>query len=163
MGPKGQRRLGGAVDGVALEWHVFFIGKPALKYAGEGVSEYRRRIEKFRSLELLPIKKAPRERESETLLNKSQGMYRIALDERGQAITTVKLAEKLKKLEVAGKRKVAFLIGGADGHTEKVREESDLVLSLSSLTLQHELALVVLLEQIYRMETIWARLPYHRE
>ena len=62
-----------------------------------------------------------------------------------------------------GKRDIALLIGGADGHTAEVRQAADWVWSLSQLTLQHELALVVLLEQLYRAYTIKAGTPYHRD
>ena len=58
---------------------------------------------------------------------------------------------------------VPFLVGGSDGHSDEVRAKADRVLSLSSLTLQHELALVVLLEQLYRGYAILRGLPYHRD
>ena len=60
-------------------------------------------------------------------------------------------------------KSVAFLIGASDGHTDELRTKADLLLSLSSLTLQHELALVVLLEQLYRVASMKAGSPYHRE
>jgi 23S rRNA (pseudouridine1915-N3)-methyltransferase len=59
-------------------------------------------------------------------------------------------------------KKVAILIGGADGHTPELRRSADHVIALSGFTLQHELALVVLLEQIYRVHTVLRREPYHR-
>ncbi len=62
-----------------------------------------------------------------------------------------------------GVKEITYLIGAADGHTEELRKSCDLVLSLSPLTLQHELALVVLLEQIYRVATLRRGEPYHRE
>jgi 23S rRNA (pseudouridine1915-N3)-methyltransferase len=58
---------------------------------------------------------------------------------------------------------LSFLIGASDGHTAQLREQSDMVLSLSSLTMQHELVLVVLLEQIYRIATLRRGEPYHRD
>ena len=60
-------------------------------------------------------------------------------------------------------KKVAFLIGGADGHPPELRERCDEIWSLSRMTMQHELALVVLLEQLYRVFTIKRGEPYHRE
>ncbi|RTG95352.1 23S rRNA (pseudouridine(1915)-N(3))-methyltransferase RlmH, partial [Thermus scotoductus] len=54
------------------------------------------------------------------------------------------------------------LVGGAEGYSEGVREGADLLLSLSPLTLQHELALLVLMEQLYRILTLRAGHPYHR-
>lgn len=59
-------------------------------------------------------------------------------------------------------KKVAFLIGASDGHTQALRSRCDHILALSKLTLQHELALVVLMEQLYRVYTILAGMPYHR-
>jgi 23S rRNA (pseudouridine1915-N3)-methyltransferase len=58
---------------------------------------------------------------------------------------------------------VAFLIGGADGHSAELREKSDRVLSLSSFTMQHELALLVLFEQLYRVASLASGSPYHRD
>jgi 23S rRNA (pseudouridine1915-N3)-methyltransferase len=58
---------------------------------------------------------------------------------------------------------VAFLIGAADGHTPALRDACDHVLCLGKHTMQHELALVVLLEQIYRVHTLLAGSPYHRD
>jgi 23S rRNA (pseudouridine1915-N3)-methyltransferase len=61
-----------------------------------------------------------------------------------------------------GVKRVAFLIGGADGHEPATRAAADAVWALGRLTLQHELALVVLLEQLYRIQTIKRGEPYHR-
>jgi 23S rRNA (pseudouridine1915-N3)-methyltransferase len=58
---------------------------------------------------------------------------------------------------------VAFLIGAADGHNEALRGKCDLVLTLSPFTLQHELALLVLLEQLYRVASLKSGSPYHRD
>jgi glycosyltransferase involved in cell wall biosynthesis len=90
--------------------------------------------------------------------------YRIALDERGETPGTRKFAEQLASLEMRGDVKcIAFLIGAADGHSPEVREKSNRVISLSSFTLQHELALLVLLEQLYRIASIKTGSPYHRD
>ncbi|MGE9269861.1 MAG: 23S rRNA (pseudouridine(1915)-N(3))-methyltransferase RlmH, partial [Verrucomicrobiales bacterium] len=68
-----------------------------------------------------------------------------------------------EKLEMNGAIKtVSFLIGASDGHTASLRTQVDKVWCLSKLTLQHELALVVLLEQLYRVATIRRGEPYHR-
>jgi 23S rRNA (pseudouridine1915-N3)-methyltransferase len=78
-------------------------------------------------------------------------------------VTSRELAARFSTWEMEAKRDVALLIGGADGHTEEVRREAGWLWSLSRLTLQHELALVVALEQIYRAGTIKNGLPYHRD
>ncbi|MEI7929247.1 MAG: 23S rRNA (pseudouridine(1915)-N(3))-methyltransferase RlmH, partial [Verrucomicrobiales bacterium] len=98
------------------------------------------------------------------LLEKSEGMFRIAMDERGERLTTAELAKRFGQLELRGEIKsAAFLIGASDGHSDELRAKADLQLSLSSLTLQHELALLVLLEQLYRVASMKAGSPYHRE
>lgn len=80
----------------------------------------------------------------------------VALDERGKDLTTRQFAELLKS-------ETAFVIGGADGLPEEVKSAAGLVLRLSSLTLPHALAQVLLLEQIYRAASILTGHPYHRE
>jgi 23S rRNA (pseudouridine1915-N3)-methyltransferase len=79
----------------------------------------------------------------------------IALDERGRDLTTVQFAELLKS-------ETAFVIGGADGLAPEVKAGAFMLLRLSSLTLPHALAQVVLLEQIYRSATLLTGHPYHR-
>ena len=147
-----------------MRWNLFVIGKPKLAFAKSGVEEYARRIEAFAPLSIEFLKAQPtREAESEALLRRSEGMFRIALDERGEQLTSRAFSEKIRTLEMRGVKNIALLIGGAEGHDEKLRASADWLFSLSKLTLQHELALVVLLEQIYRAHSIKAGLPYHRE
>jgi 23S rRNA (pseudouridine1915-N3)-methyltransferase len=97
------------------------------------------------------------------LLERTEGCRRLVLDERGERLTSRQFARLIEELELGGVRRAAFLVGGSDGHSEEVRAKADRVLSLSSLTLQHELALVVLLEQLYRGYAILRGLPYHRD
>ncbi|OGA65028.1 MAG: hypothetical protein A3G81_16215 [Betaproteobacteria bacterium RIFCSPLOWO2_12_FULL_65_14] len=79
----------------------------------------------------------------------------VALDERGKDYTTRQFAELLES-------ETAFLIGGADGLDSRIKQDAALLLRLSSLTLPHALAQVVLLEQIYRAASILTGHPYHR-
>jgi 23S rRNA (pseudouridine1915-N3)-methyltransferase len=79
----------------------------------------------------------------------------IALDERGQDVTTTKFVSLVKGESV-------FIIGGPDGLDENVKKDAALLLRLSSLTLPYALAQVILLEQIYRAATILTGHPYHR-
>ena len=90
-------------------------------------------------------------------------MFRIVMDERGEQVGSAGLAERVAAWEQGRVKTLAVLIGGADGHTAALRAAADWTWSLSKLTLQHELALVVLYEQIYRAYSIKAGLPYHRE
>ena len=143
-----------------MKLRILAIGKPKLRYAADGIAEFQKRLARSGKLEIHYLKDG---NDSRQLLQRSEGTYRIALDERGWRPTTTELVQRIDALEQRGDIKtVTFLIGGADGHSEDLRGSCDLVLSLSSLTLQHELALVVLLEQLYRAYTIKRGEPYHR-
>ena len=147
-----------------MQIRLIVAGKPALAYAKAGVEEYLKRLTRAGGYELLVIKAGSRDEVSARLLECSRGCFRVALDERGECLTTRKFADRLEALEMRGDVKtVAFLIGAADGHNEDLREKCDLILTLSPFTLQHELALLVLLEQLYRVATLKSRSPYHRD
>lgn len=143
---------------------LIVAGKPALAYAKAGIAEYLKRLSRFGSYELVTVKAGTRDEVSARLLERSPGCFRIALDERGECLTTRAFAARLEALAVRGEVKtVAFLIGAADGHNQALRAACDLVLTLSPFTLQHELALLVLLEQLYRIATLQSGSPYHRD
>lgn len=86
----------------------------------------------------------------------------VALDETGKTMTSEAFARWLGARRDEGRRTVAFLIGGADGHGPAALERAALKLSLGPMTLPHGLARIVLVEQIYRAATILAGHPYHR-
>ena len=86
----------------------------------------------------------------------------VALDERGQTLTSPKFAELLNKSAEAGVRDLAFVIGGADGLDAGLRDEADKRLSFGPMVWPHMLARVMLAEQLYRAASILAGSPYHR-
>ncbi len=141
---------------------ICLIGKPKLAYAKDGLGEYASRLRRYSKLELIHLKEGSQAQEGERLLEASEGFLRVVLDERGQELDTLGLKARLEGWEMRGEKGVAYLIGGAEGHAQTVRDGADWVWSLSKLTLQHELALVVLLEQLYRVETLKKGEPYHR-
>ncbi len=146
-----------------MKWQIAVIGKPSLKFARSGVDEYLKRLRRYSSVELLDgAKESGAEKNSETLLRATDGAVRIVLDERGDHWTTSDLVKRVEDWQMNGTKKVAVLIGGADGHTPELRAEADHVVALSGFTLQHEMALVVVLEQLYRVHTILRGEPYHR-
>lgn len=87
----------------------------------------------------------------------------VALDERGKSLTSAEFAKRLGAWRDDGIADIAFAIGGADGLDESVRRRADLRLAFGAMTLPHLLVRGVLLEQIYRAQTILAGHPYHRE
>ncbi|QQL46293.1 23S rRNA (pseudouridine(1915)-N(3))-methyltransferase RlmH [Sulfuriroseicoccus oceanibius] len=145
-----------------MNWKVIIAGKPALKFAKDGVADYEKRLRRFAKLEIVTVRDGSREDVSERLLKASEGCFRIALDERGASWTTMDFVEKVNAWEMRGVKTVALLIGASDGHTEELRKSCDLTLCLGTMTLQHEMALLILMEQIYRVYNIKAGTPYHR-
>ena len=145
-----------------MRWHVITIGKPKLEYARLGMEEYLGRLRPFVPT-TIEFVKTPVLETSGTLLERSKSMFRVILDERGEEICSRSLAKKITHWEMQGPRDYALLIGGADGHAEELRRAGGWIWSLGKMTLQHELALVVALEQLYRAYTIKAGLPYHRD
>ncbi len=103
-----------------------------------------------------------REEAQSLLASLPQGAIVVVLDERGVDKTSEELAEWVEERMVRGTRYVTFLIGGPEGHADETRQEADLVLRLSALTLPHEMARTVLAEQLYRAMTIIRGEPYHR-
>ncbi len=143
---------------------LIIAGKPALAYAKAGVAEYMKRLSRFGNHEMVIVKAGSSDEVSARLLEKSQGCHRIALDERGESMNTRAFAQKLDALAMRGDVKtLAFLIGAADGHSELLRNHCNGLFSLSQFTLQHELALLVLLEQLYRVASLKSGSPYHRD
>jgi len=147
-----------------MRFRIVVAGKPALHYAKAAVDEYLKRLGRHGGCELTIVKAGDSASTSARLLDASQDCLRIALDERGETPSTRSLVAKMEAFEMRGEVKtVAFLVGAADGHTQELRDACDMVLSLSKLTMQHELALIVLLEQLYRLACIKSGSPYHRD
>lgn len=94
-------------------------------------------------------------KDDEALRSRVKGKRTVALDEHGEDLTTAQFAKLLG-------RETLFLIGGADGLPRDVKASADRLVRLSSMTLPHALAQVVLLEQIYRAATLLTGHPYHR-
>ena len=92
-----------------------------------------------------------------------EGAVRIALDERGQTMTSRAFADLLAKKRDEGWRDMAFMIGGADGHSEALRASADRLISFGPMVWPHMLARVMLSEQLYRAVSILSGAPYHRD
>lgn len=152
---------------------VLSVGHRMPAWIQEGWQEYIKRMPpeiRVEAVELKPedrgagrsTEKAKAAEGERVLAAVPEGGTLIALDERGKAISTQGLSVLLAGWMREGTHPV-FAIGGADGHSDAVRERADKLVSLSSLTLPHALVRVLLAEQLYRAWTILARHPYHRE
>ncbi|MEM6885335.1 MAG: 23S rRNA (pseudouridine(1915)-N(3))-methyltransferase RlmH [Verrucomicrobiota bacterium] len=146
-----------------MKLRIITVGKPKLKFITPGVEMYLKRLSAYGESEWITVKSGSQQVEGEFLLKASKSGVRVVLDEHGKMIGSPDLAEKITNWEFEAVREVNFLIGGADGHADEVKAAADWMWSLSKLTLQHELALLVLMEQVYRAQTIRRGEPYHRE
>ncbi|MBV8208113.1 MAG: 23S rRNA (pseudouridine(1915)-N(3))-methyltransferase RlmH [Acidobacteria bacterium] len=123
----------------------------------ELAAQYAKRICAFATLDVQEFKSEA------ALINSSEktGAKLVALDSRGRQYSSEEFARFIRRLRDAGAREAVFAVGPADGFSETARSAAAAVVSLGPMTLPHELARVVLLEQIYRAFTILARHPYH--
>jgi len=149
------------------------VGRCRQAFHRDASEEYARRIGRYASFELREVREhssgqspAAKEivrREGERLLRALPDRATVvALDRGGVAIGSEELARWLSDAGLQGKSRMAFVIGGPYGLSPDVVARSDRRLSLSRMTFPHELARVVLLEQIYRAFTIVRREPYHK-
>jgi 23S rRNA (pseudouridine1915-N3)-methyltransferase len=138
-----------------------------------GYNEYVKRMPREAKIELLEVKPEPRttgkttvqimEAEAQRILAVlPDGCLRIALDERGAQPTTKQLSVQMQNWMREG-RDVAFIIGGADGLHDRVKQTAQHLMALSSLTLPHAFVRVLLAEQLYRAHSLLHNHPYHRE
>lgn len=138
----------------------------------EGCAEYIKRMPRELPISVVDIKpeiRGSKTREQLMAAEKARikaalpaSVRLIALDERGSDLSTKKLADRLEVWMQDG-RDVAFLIGGADGLDPELKTEADEMIRLSSLTLPHGMARLVLCEQLYRAVSLLRNHPYHRE
>ena len=125
------------------------------------IKEYQKRLSW--DLSVTEKENDSKEKESEFLLSHIQNNAKVVvLDERGENMSSIDFAQKIENWRLNGTSEICFLIGGADGHTDSVRRRADLILSFGKLTLPHMLIRAVLVEQIYRAQTILSGHPYHR-
>jgi 23S rRNA (pseudouridine1915-N3)-methyltransferase len=140
---------------------------------GASIERYCSRIKHFFPVEIIEIAPEKRGRQSESdvaIMRDSSRLLAaipargtvVALDERGRSMDSLKFAKWLERLTIEQPHGVTFVLGGDVGLDDRVRERADAVFSLSAMTLPHQLARVMLLEQIYRACTLMRNIPYHK-
>jgi len=151
-----------------LKFTIIVVGKSKFAFVEEGVAHYRKQISHFASLDYVELKDSlnkAKESESiqEAIEKRKVGPQKVyLLDEKGKTYTSLAWAQYLGALKERGIQNFIFVIGGAYGHTDALREQYEL-LSLSSFTFPHDLARVIFLEQAYRALHILSGGKYHHE
>jgi len=155
---------------------VIAVGKVKEKFLQDGILEYSKRLRSYLNLDIIEIPEEKRpvtaspavetaavEKEGERILSAiPSGALTIALEIQGKRVSSEGFAEMFREWELSGKSRIAFIIGGDLGLSKKVLSQSDLTISLSSMTFTHQMARLFLIEQIYRSLKIVKGEPYHK-
>ena len=136
--------------------HIVARGKIGRGPEAELVDRYLKRI-------AWPVKTTELPESGGRVPPAAEGGVTILLDEKGEQLPSLELARRLERWRDGGKREARFLIGGADGFGDSEREGADLLLAFGKATWPHLLARAMLAEQLFRVTSILANHPYHRE
>lgn len=150
---------------------IYFIcvGKLKENYFTLAVDEYRKRLSRFCDLTVIEVEEASKETnllkkneiEGKRILEKCRGTI-ISLDRCGEMLSSEEFAETLSERFSHGVSEISFVIGGSNGLSDEVKNQSYKLISFGKITFPHQLFRVVLSEQVYRAFTIINGLPYHK-
>ncbi len=156
-----------------MNFEVLTIGTAKDVWLDDLIKLYEKKINQFVKFKFTSLKGPSiardnayykKEVESKKLLESlSDDDIIVFLDEKGNSLSTLELAKNVQRSMQSGKRRLVFVVGGPFGVTDEIRKRANHVYSLSSFTLSHQVAITVLLEQIYRVLTVWKGIPYHNE
>lgn len=155
-----------------VHFRFLWIGRTRDRLLSELEEGYRKRLEHLVPTELIWVPELKKEdqgqvssrleREARSLERKIKESYLVVLDETGRQFSSQELSAALEKLMNRGVSEITFVVGGYRGIPEQIKRAADLRWSLGRMTLPHELARVVVLEQVYRSMSILRSLPYHK-
>ncbi len=154
-----------------MKLSLIWIDKTKEQHLIELIDKYLHRLAKYAKyniLELTPARNqtertAVLETEAKAILNVlTPESYKIVLDETGRQFSSTAFARFLEKHQIASTKELVFIIGGHFGLSEGIKRQADLMLSLSSLTFTHDMARLILSEQLYRAYTIINNHPYQK-
>jgi 23S rRNA (pseudouridine1915-N3)-methyltransferase len=156
-----------------LRLQIISVGRISDPHFQEACSLYTGRIRKYANFSWTVVREervSPRGNKDYILRTEGKrireklppGSFSVMLDERGHWVSSEAFARLLEKWSNEGQREIVFVLGGPYGLSPEVKSTADHLLSLSPMTLPHGMALLVLLEQIYRAFTIMRREPYHK-
>lgn len=150
-----------------MKFRFLWAGKTRNKNYLALQDEYLQRLSHFVKTEIVEVKDAgggeDKKTEGERILAKvNPTSFVCLLDVEGKGLSSHELAKQIEGWQNAGSKEIVFVIGGANGVSQEVAERANAVLSLSFLTFTHEMARVVMLEQLYRAFTIIKGYPYQK-
>jgi 23S rRNA (pseudouridine1915-N3)-methyltransferase len=156
-----------------MHFDFLFPGKTKEAYCIKGIDEFFKRLKHFVKADIriikekkcvipIPESKEHKETCSAFLTSVRKPSFVVMLDRRGGQVSSEELSQLITKWEDEGRNHITFMIGGPLGFSEDVLPQADFVMSLSKLTFPHDLARLILLEQLYRAFTIKSGTGYHK-
>jgi 23S rRNA (pseudouridine1915-N3)-methyltransferase len=142
-----------------MKIRVICVGKPA-SFTRDWLGEYEKRLATYAKVEWIELKESTQAQEAKEILAKIKDGAVVLLDINGKQLSSEQFADWLRKETM--QRDITFVIGGAYGVIEDVRKRANLRISLGPMTFPHQLARLVLTEQLYRAFTIMKGEPYHK-
>ncbi len=143
---------------------IVAVGKIKEKYMTQAINDYVKRLGRYGKVEIVEVNEETSvEKEGENLLNRiPKGSYVIVLDLNGKEMDSVEFAQVFEKAQINGYSRFSFVIGGSEGISDEVRKQADMLLCLSKMTFTHQMARLIILEQIYRAMKINNNETYHK-
>ncbi|MCD6107760.1 MAG: 23S rRNA (pseudouridine(1915)-N(3))-methyltransferase RlmH [Caldisericaceae bacterium] len=135
---------------------IIAVGKIKKEYIRKGILDYSKRLVHYIPFEVVEIKEEHLSRFIDV------DAFNVLLDEKGKALTSAAFALFIEKMMISSAKDIVFFVGGPEGFSDEFRKRADFFLSLSKMTLPHEMARMVLVEQIYRAFTIIRGEKYHK-
>lgn len=142
-----------------MKLHIITVGQPRLSFAKQGWEEYWKRLKHYHQMRVTHI--PDKHNDDEHILAATGKSYKVAMVIEAKQFTSPQLATFLNQRALEGKE-VCFIIGGPDGLPPEVIKNADYCWSLADLTFPHDVAMVLLLETLYRASTINSGQPYHK-
>lgn len=144
-----------------MKIRILAIGKVKERFTQEWINEFLKRLNKYCKLEIVEIKENNKKKEGEELIKRiKENEFVIALERVGEKINSEDFSELIKKK--IQEKDICFIIGGPEGLDAEVLQKSQLHLSISNMTFTHQIARLLLIEQIYRAFTIIKGEKYHK-
>jgi 23S rRNA (pseudouridine1915-N3)-methyltransferase len=155
---------------------IIAVGKLKEKYLKDGIAEYSKRLTRFCDLEIIEIEdeQVPenisaanalqvKRKEADKILKKvKEGSVLVVLDIKGEKLDSEEFASKLNSFFISGNSHITFVIGGSLGLDDSLIKKSNFKFSMSDLTFPHQLARLILLEQLFRCFKIINGETYHK-
>ena len=156
-----------------MKFRILWVRSNADAEFGAAIDRYVERVRHFFPIEVAEVAAdRGRQSQSDVAIMRAQSArllaaipergFTIVLDERGQSLDSLKFAKWIERLTIDNPHGINFVLGGDVGLDDTLRQRADKLLSLSAMTLPHQIARIVLLEQLYRACTLMRNIPYHK-